>query len=86
MTTTTESTSNKRAFTPKQACDYLGIDTETDALKKSRSTGILWGTQAPKFCKVGTKKVIYLKEDLDSFLESFERYDNNAQIEAGELI
>ncbi len=68
------------AFTPKQACAYIGIDSEGDALKASRSTGQLWGMTAPKFRKAGTKKIIYLRKDLDTFLEQLEGFTNNAQV------
>ena len=71
---------NQAALTPHQASVYIGIDTDGDALKVSRSTGTLWGLNAPKFIKAGSKKVLYLKEDLDEFLAQFERYSNNAQV------
>lgn len=69
------------ALNPKQASNYIGIDTQTDALKTSRSTGVLWGVEAPKFIKTGARKVIYLKADLDDFLNQFDRYTNNAQVQ-----
>lgn len=56
------------AYTPHQASNYIGIDTDGDALKASRSTGILWGVEAPRFTKVGDKKIIYMRADLDAFL------------------
>jgi len=68
------------AFTPAQATKYIGIDSDTDALKTSRSTGTLWGMTAPRFCKAGTKKIIYLRTDLDEFLDQLEGYTNNAQV------
>ncbi len=46
-------------LTPTQASKYIGIDTKTDALKASRSTGMLWGVEAPAFIKAGKKKVLY---------------------------
>ena len=67
-------------LTPQQAGNYIGIDSETDALKSSRSTGILWGVASPKFIKAGSKKVLYRVSDLDNFLAQFESYTNNAQV------
>ena len=68
------------ALTPHQASVYIGIDTDGDALKASRSTGTLWGVPAPKFIKAGNKKILYLVSDLDEFLAQFQSYSNNAQI------
>lgn len=68
------------AFTPKQASSYIGIDSQNDALKASRSTGQLWGMTAPKFRKAGKKKIVYLRTDLDAFLAQLEGFTNNAQV------
>ena len=65
---------------PHQASLYIGIDTRGDALKASRSTGLLWGLPAPKFIKVGTKKILYRISDLDEFLDQFQSYSNNAEV------
>jgi len=67
-------------LTPIKASNYLGIDTEKDALKSSRSTGVLWGLKAPKFIKAGKKKIIYPVINLDEFLAQFQEYTNTAQI------
>ena len=71
---------NQAALTPHQASVYIGIDTDSDALKASRSTGTLWGVNAPKFIKAGKKKVLYRVSDLDEFLAQFQSYSNNAQV------
>jgi|SaaInlStandDraft_5_1057022.scaffolds.fasta_scaffold07200_5 hypothetical protein len=68
-------------LTPNQASNYIGIDTNGDALKSSRSTGVLWGISAPKFIKAGTKKVLYRVADLDAFVAQFASYENNAQVD-----
>jgi len=68
------------ALTPAQATKYIGIDSDGDALKTSRSTGQLWGMTAPRFRKAGTKKIVYLRTDLDAFLDQLEGYTNNAQV------
>ena len=67
-------------LTPNQASNYIGINTDGDALKSSRSTGMLWGCTAPKFIKAGSKKVLYRVTDLDIFISQFEAYSNNAQV------
>lgn len=67
---------------PKQASLYLGISTKSDALKIARATGTLWGHLAPKFRKVGARKVLYLKSDLDDFIAQFPAYQNNAEVSA----
>ncbi|NOQ15364.1 MAG: hypothetical protein GQ583_12920 [Methyloprofundus sp.] len=71
---------NPAVLTPQQASNYIGINSEGDALKSSRSTGVLWGVSAPKFIKAGSKKVLYRVSDLDNFLAQFESYTNNAQV------
>jgi len=71
---------NPAVLAPPQAGNYIGINSEGDALKSSRSTGLLWGVSAPKFIKVGSKKVLYRISDLDDFLAQFESYTNNAQV------
>ena len=69
--------------TGKQGSKYVGInDGENDALKTSRSTGELWGEEAPEFIKAG-KKVLYTKASLDKFLSKFPTYTNNAQVGRG---
>jgi len=68
-------------LTPQQATQYIGIDSKADALKNSRSTGVLWGVQAPKFIKAGPKKILYKRSDLDEFLAQFDSYLNTAQIQ-----
>lgn len=71
---------NPAVLTPQQASNYIGINSEGDALKSSRSTGVLWGVSTPKFIKAGSKKVLYRISDLDIFLAQFESYTNNAQV------
>jgi len=65
----------------RSASVYIGIDTDNDALKSSRSTGLLWGMPAPKFIKAGSKKVLYRVSDLDDFLSQFNSCRNNAEVE-----
>lgn len=79
MTAINPITVNPPVMTPKQASIYLGIDTNTDALKSSRSTGILWGVPSPEYMKCGSK-ILYRKSVLDSWLEQFPTATNNAQL------
>ena len=72
-------------LTPRQASVYIGIDTKNDALKTSRSTGVLWGVGAPKFIKAGPKKILYKLSDLDEFLSQFESFSNNAEVKESEI-
>lgn len=67
-------------MTPIQASKYLGIDTNVDALKSSRSLGVLWGVEAPEFIKAGNKKILYTVKSLDKFLAQFKAYTKNSQI------
>lgn len=74
--------SNQAALTSTQSSIYLGINSDGDPLKVARSTGLLWGAPAPKFRKVGPRKILYLKSDLDEFLGQFPAYQNNAEVPA----
>lgn len=60
-----------RGMTEVDAAVYIG--TTEGALRKSRSTGLLGGVNAPSWIKLKTK-VIYLKEDLDSWLDGQVKY------------
>jgi predicted DNA-binding transcriptional regulator AlpA len=60
-------TSRKRVLRPKQAAEFCGDLTE-DAMGKMRSSGI-----GPPFVKLGKRRVGYLLEDLEAWLESRRR-------------
>ena len=70
---------NSEILTPKQATKFIGIDSDQDALKASRSTGILWGVTAPPFLKCG-RKVLYRRSELLKWFEQFPSVTNNAQL------
>jgi len=53
----------------KDAAPYTG--TSADALKISRSTGLLFGLPAPKYIKIG-RTVRYKKSTLQAWLDQFE--------------
>ena len=56
-----------RAFNEMQAAKYIGMS--VSFLRKDRMNGILEGrTPGPRWGKVG-KRVVYLKDDLDAWLQ-----------------
>ncbi|MDR3105092.1 MAG: helix-turn-helix domain-containing protein [Yokenella regensburgei] len=63
-TTQNQKTPQEKKFTRPEAADYLGVATRT--LANWHSTGRV---KIP-FYKVGRKKTIYLKSDLDAYLAS----------------
>lgn len=60
------------------AADYLTVGFTT--LRNSRHTGLLCGLPAPQFKKMG-RKVVYLKKDLDEWLDSLPSYQNTSEME-----
>jgi len=56
--------------------------TSPSVIKQSRATGTLWGNPAPRFMKVGARKVLYKQSDLEVFINQFDTYSNNAQVNA----
>ena len=67
----------KRAFTDREASLYIGMSQSW--LRHIRIEGTrLDHLAGPHFIKVG-RSVRYLKEDLDSWLERFQRWDHLAQ-------
>lgn len=64
-------------LTSKQAAAYLSIS--ENSLRYSRITGLLSGLPTPRFKKIGAK-VIYLKSDLDEWIDSLPTYEMNNQI------
>ena len=59
----------KRGLTVKEAAHYCGVS--TNYLNQLRSKGQINGIQGPSFLKMGDKKVIYIRESLDVWLDSF---------------
>jgi len=60
----------KRAFTTAEAAHYCGIS--ESLLRQSRMTSpSARQLNAPKPTKLGEKKVVYLLEDLDAWLDSY---------------
>ena len=67
----------KRVFNTVEAANYLGMSEEW--LKKCRRTGGINGEHVPKFVKL-KRSVKYLKEDLDEYLNSLNKYEHLAQV------
>lgn len=62
-----------RAMKEKEAAAYIGMS--RSFLAQSRMDGPREGrTPAPPFLKIG-RSVLYLREDLDAWLDSFKRLD-----------
>ena len=75
-----KSTINKRALSEIEAADYIGMS--RSYLRQSRMDGYRdHRTSAPVFIKVG-RSVRYLKEDLDAWLDNFQRLEHLGQVEA----
>ena len=59
---------SKRAYSTKEAALYVGFS-ET-MLKQSRMTGPrAKRIDAPQYTRLGCRKIVYLKEDLDAWLD-----------------
>ena len=60
---------HKRSFTEQEAATYIGMSRaylRQDRMNGPRKTR----TVGPKYIKVGTRSIRYLKEDLDFWLDS----------------
>jgi len=69
----------KRHLQSGAAAAYVGVpDCE---MRRSRSTGILWGKPAPPYRRVGKSlsRALYAVSDLDSFLSQFPLYASRQQ-------
>lgn len=66
-----------KTFDSKQAAQYLCVS--EISIRNSRITGLLGGIKAPSFRKIG-RKVIYLKSDLDSWLDDLPSFENTTQM------
>ena len=63
-------------YTNEGAADLLTCSANT--LKNSRSTGILFGREAPPFIKLG-RKVAYRRKDLLDWIASFPTFNNTTE-------
>jgi hypothetical protein len=77
MTGATKSTmprNERAALGTVDTAAYIG--TTTGALRLSRHTGELYsGIATPKYIKAGPRKVLYLRADLDDWLDELPRYE-----------
>ena len=70
MNTSTE----RRGYTEETAAIYIGMS--RSFLRQSRMNGKLEKrVTGPKYIQVGARAIRYLKEDLDNWLEQFEKID-----------
>jgi hypothetical protein len=65
----------KRSFDTPEAAIYLR---ESESLlRKKRMRGTMPGDSPnPKFIKVGKRSIRYLREDLDAYLDQFQKHDH----------
>lgn len=74
-------TQSKRAFTEIEAATYIGMS--RSFLRHARVNGKREGSiPPPSFIKAGKRKIIYLKEDLDKWLDQFKRVEHLAELQA----
>ncbi len=70
----------KRAYTEIEAARYIGMS--RSFLRQGRMYGEREGKiPPPKFIKMGKRKIIYLREDLDRWLEQFQKAEHLAQLQ-----
>jgi hypothetical protein len=67
QSTSTVQQFNPKLLTTKKASKYLGIPEAT--LRSSRTTGLLYGQETPKYKKIG-RMVFYPMVELDKWLNS----------------
>lgn len=64
----------------KQVNQEFGIP--HNSLRISRTTGNLWGQQAPSYIKIG-HRVLYKREVIENWFAQFESVNNTAQAKLG---
>ena len=67
---------DKVIYTTEGAAAFLECSANT--MKNSRSTGTLFGREAPRYIKMG-RRVVYKRSDLLEWLESFPTYQNTTE-------
>ena len=68
----------KRGFSVREAAHYCGVSVEF--FNQARSKGEVNGVKGPNFSKIG-KKVIYTKESLDNWIDSFAQASSIASLQ-----
>lgn len=72
---------DKRVLTEQETSYYIGMS--RSFLRQARMSGNrLNHTPAPPFIKIG-RSVRYLREDLDDWLDQFQRLEHLQQVEVG---
>lgn len=72
--------SPKRGYSEKEAARYIGMS--ESFLRHGRINGRREGhIPPPQFIKAGKRKIIYLQEDLDAWLEQFSRAEHLARLQ-----
>ena len=61
-----------------EAANFLGVAYES--LKRSRWSGDLLGVPAPRFVKVGSRNVQYLRTTLEGWLRQHQEFPNTAEV------
>jgi len=74
------STTQAHYINEKQVSSENGVS--HNSIRASRSTGLLWGQQAPTYLKIGTK-VLYKREVIEAWFAQFEQVNNTAQARMG---
>ena len=62
----------KRGYSVREAAQYLSLS--KSFLDHARLSG-----DGPKFIRVGRRNVLYLREDLDAWLDQHQRYRHTAE-------
>ena len=60
----------KRAYSTIEAAEYIGVKERTLRICRTPSSKVKF--EGPLFRRIGPRKVIYLKEDLDRWLDGLE--------------
>jgi predicted DNA-binding transcriptional regulator AlpA len=58
----------KRVFNTPEAAEYIGTTSRTLRASRSRKSGVKF--DGPKYRKMGPRKVVYLREDLDEWIDN----------------
>lgn len=58
----------KRVLNTHEAADYIGTTSRTLRASRCKSSGVKF--IGPKYRKMGPRKVVYLREDLDEWINN----------------
>ena len=65
-----ENMNQKRAYNTIEAAEYIGVKERTLRISRTPSSKVKF--EGPPFKRIGPRKVVYLKEDLDRWLDNLE--------------